>query len=153
MTIHPGIIGIDISKAHLDIFDAERGRPERLPNCAQAAHALAQRLGSRPNGFAIFEATGHYDRHLRAAFAAQRIAYARVNPQQARAFARATGRRAKTDAIDAQMLAAMSQVLSPARPAAPDPRREELAALQRRRDQLVGDRAAEQACRHEAEQR
>jgi transposase len=95
MIIHPGIIGIDVSKAHFDIFDAERGRPERLPNSSEAAHALAQRLVARQNGFALFEATGTYDQHLRDIFDAGNIAYARVNPQQARDFARATGRRAK----------------------------------------------------------
>lgn len=105
MIIHPDFIGIDVSKAHLDIFDAERGQPERLPNNAQTGRALAERLSTRPNGFAIFEATGEYDRHLRHAFDVDKIAYARVNPQQARDFARAIGRRAKNDRLDAQMLA------------------------------------------------
>jgi transposase len=95
MIIHPNIIGIDVSKAHFDIFDAERGRPERLPNCAEAAQALARRLTARPGSFALFEATGTYDQHLRNVFDAGNIAYARVNPQQSRDFARATGRRAK----------------------------------------------------------
>jgi transposase len=143
MIIHPGIIGIDVSKAHFDIFDAERGRPERLPNSSEAAHALAQRLQSRQNSFAIFEATGKYDQHLRDVFEAEHIAYSRVNPQQARDFARAMGRRAKNDAIDAHMLAAMAQALAPARMQARDRSREALAALHKRRDQLVENRAAE----------
>jgi transposase len=143
MILHPGVIGIDVSKASFDIFDVERGRPERFPNSSEAAHALAQRLALRGNGFAIFEATGHYDRHLRDAFEAGDIAYVRVNPQQARDFARAIGRRAKNDALDARMLAAMSQVLTPARPTARNPHREALALLHQRRDQLVGIRAME----------
>jgi transposase len=150
MTIHPGVIGIDVSKAHLDIFDVERGRPERLPNCAQAAHALAQRLSVREGAFAVFEATDPYDRHLRDAFRAQRIAFVLVNPQQARDFARAIGRRAKNDALDARVLAAMSQVLAPAEGAAHNPRREELALLHKRRDQLVEMRVAEQVRLREA---
>jgi transposase len=145
MIIHPGIIGIDVSKAHLDIFDAERGRPERLPNSSEVARALAERLRSRQNGFAIFEATGTYDRHLRDAFDDGNIPYARVNPQQARDFARARGRRAKTDAIDARMLAEMAQAMAPQRAAARDRGREALAALHKRRDQLVENRAAERA--------
>lgn len=144
MTIHPGVIGIDVSKAFLDIFDVERGRPERFPNDAEAAHALAQRLSKRPDGYAVFEATDPYDRHLRDVFRAQRIPFVRVNPKQAKNFARAIGRQAKTDPIDAQTLAAMSQVLEVPAPSAPDPRREELAVLHKRRDQLVADRAAEQ---------
>jgi transposase len=98
-----------------------------------------------------FEATGDYDRHLRATFDAQSIAYARVNPQQARDFARAMGRRAKNDALDAHMLAAMAQALEPARAAPRDARREELAALHKRRDQLVDIRAAEKVRIKEAE--
>lgn len=144
MTIHPDVIGIDVSKAFLDIFDVERGRPERFPNDAQAVHALAQRLSKRPGGYAIFEATAPYDGHLREVFTRQGIAFARVNPQHARHFAKAKGRKAKTDAIDARTLAEMSQVLTPPAPARHDPNREALLALHRRRDQMVADRAAEQ---------
>jgi transposase len=104
---------------------------------------LAQRLSERPGAFAVFEATDPYDRQLRAAFRAQRIGFVRVNPQRARAFAQAIGRQAKTDAIDAQVLAKMSQLLAPPKPAAPDASREALAALNKRRDQLVSDQAAE----------
>jgi transposase len=144
MTIHPDIIGIDVSKAHFDIFDTERGRPERFPNDAEAAHALAQRLLARQNGFAVFEATGHYDRHLRQAFTAHGVPHARVNPARARSFARSLGLLAKTDAIDARMLARMGQIL-PLRPeAASGQGRETLTALHKRRDQLVADRAGEQ---------
>jgi transposase len=150
MTIHPGVIGIDVSKAHLDIFDVERGRPERLSNNAEVAHALAQRLLSRAAGFAVFEATHPYDQLLRDAFMAQRVAFIRVNPQQARDFARAVGRRAKNDALDARMLAAMSQVLTPAKSTPQDLRRKELALLHKRRDQLVETRAAEKVRLSEA---
>lgn len=150
MTIHPGIIGIDVSKAHLDIFDAESGRTERLPNSSEAARSLAQRLQSRPQAFAIFEATGHYDRHLRLVFDAQNIAYARVNPSRARAFARAAGFLAKTDAVDARMLAAMAQALPLSPATARDQDRETLAGLHKRRDQLVSIRAAERVRLSEA---
>jgi transposase len=143
MTIHPGVIGIDVSKASLDIFDLARGRPERLPNDAEVAHALAQRLSARPGAFAVFEATDPYDRQLRGAFKARQVGFVRVNPSRARAFAQAIGRQAKTDAIDARTLAQMSQLLDPPKPAAPDPGRDALASLNRRRDQLVADRAAE----------
>ena len=145
MILHPNIIGIDVCKAHFDIFDSERGRPERLPNSAEAAHALADRLAVRQDGFAIFEATGDYDRHLRGAFDARAIAYARVNPQQARDFARAMGRRAKSDALDARMLARMAQALELVPTLARDALRDRVAALHKRRDQLIEHRAAEKA--------
>jgi transposase len=143
MIIHPGIIGIDVSKAYFDIFDAESGRTERLPNCAEAPRSLADRLQNRPDALAIFEATGRYDRHLRETFKARGIHYCRVNPARARAFARAAGFLAKTDAVDARMLAAMGQALQLQAEATPDDSRAALANLHQRRDQLVAIRAAE----------
>jgi transposase len=142
MTIAHRFIGIDISKAHLDIYDDGTARSERIANSPTAiAAALARwpRAGTR----VIFEATGSYDRILRRALEAANLVHVRVNPARARDFARATSALAKTDAIDARLLAAMGRalVLSPAQ--AVDPLRERLAALQRRRDQLVAIRADE----------
>lgn len=111
MTIHPDVIGIDVSKAFLDIFDVERGRPERFPNDAEAVHALARRLRERPHGYAVFEATAPYDKHLREVFTVQGIAFARVNPQLARHFAKAKGRKAKTDAIRSRARSLISDSL------------------------------------------
>lgn len=145
MTIHPDVIGIDVSKAHLDIFDAQSGRAERISNSGEAVRALAERLESRESAFVIFEATGRYDDPLRNAFDKAGIAYARVNPSRARDFARAAGFLAKTDAVDARMLAAMGQALSLAPCARADAARETLARLHKRRDQLVAMRAAERA--------
>lgn len=150
MIIHPGLIGIDVSKAHFDIFDAMSGRTERLPNSAEAAHSLADRLHDRPQALAIFEATGHYDRHLRAVFGERGIAHARINPSRARDFARAAGYLAKTDAVDARMLAAMGQALAPLPASTRDQSCEMLAGLHKRRDQLVADRAKERARLSEA---
>lgn len=81
----------------------------------------------------LFEATGRYERNLQAGLASAGIAFARVNPLLARAFARATGRLAQTDAIDAGLLAAMARALNPAPQAPADPERQELADLHRRR--------------------
>src|SRR5215468_12688583 len=105
MIIHPGFVGIDVSKHFLDIFDS--GRTERVANTAEAAAALARRWHG---SFVLFEATGRYDARLRKALEAEGISFARVNPARARDFARATGRLAKTDAM--RMLAAMAQSLS-----------------------------------------
>jgi transposase len=150
MIIHPGLIGIDVSKAHFDIFDAESGRTERLPNTSEAARSLADRLQNRARALAIFEATGHYDRHLRSVFDERGITYARVNPSRARSFAKAAGYLAKTDAVDARMLAAMGQALAPLPDQGLDHERETLANLHKRRDQLVAMRAAERVRLSEA---
>jgi transposase len=138
MIIHPGYVGIDVSKHHLDVF--ESGRTERVANTAEGVASLVGRWHDR---FVLFEATGHYDGCLRRALEAEGITFARVNPARARDFARATGRLAKTDRIDARMLAAMAQSLSFARERESDPEREALARAHKRRDQLVQMRQQE----------
>lgn len=145
MIIAPGFIGIDVSKAHLDIFD---GTAQRIANTPEAIAGFLASLSS-PR-LVLFEATGRYDRHLQQALHAAGIIFTRVNPLHARAFARATGRLAKTDAIDAHLLAAMAQALSPAPQQPADPERQELADLHRRRAQLVGFRQMERTRLHTA---
>ena len=129
MIIQDRFIGIDISKRHLDIFDAAHGRPERCSNGAEDAYALALRLRARENGLAVFEATGDYDALLRRAFDAAGVAYARVNPLHAKDFANALGRRAKNDRLDARMLAIMGQALQLPPTPPRDPARERLAVV------------------------
>jgi transposase len=148
MTIAPSWIGIDISKAWLDIADPARGRADRLANCESAIAALARTLEGRDT-IVVFEATGAYDRCLRHALAAAGVACVRVNPQRARDFARATGRLAKTDAIDAAMLADMGRALRLSPDPAPDRTREKLNLLNKRRDQLVAMRQQERLRRLE----
>jgi transposase len=145
MIIAPGYIGIDVSKDHLDIFD---GNAHRIANTPEAIMALLGRLAA-PR-LVLFEATGRYDRHLQQALHAAGIGFARVNPLHARAFARATGQLAKTDMIDARMLAAMAQALNPAPQPPLDPERQDLADLHRRRAQLVDFRQMERTRLHTA---
>ena len=142
MTIAHRFIGIDICKAHLDIYDEGTGKCERIANTPAAIAAILARW-PRAGSRVIFEATGSYDRGLRTALEAADLGYVRVNPARARDFARATSALAKTDAIDARLLASMGRALAlaPSQPA--DPLRERLASLQRRRDQLVETRADE----------
>lgn len=148
MIIHPGVVGIDISKHHFDLFDAALGRPERLDNNAENAAKLAGRFAAG-GSFVLFEATGAYDQALRRALQAAGVRFARVNPGRARDFARAAGFLAKTDQVDARMLAAMAQCLPPAAEAPADPERERLARLSKRRDQLVAMRQQERTRRRE----
>lgn len=138
MIIHPGFIGIDVCKHHLDIF--RDGRNERIANTARAIAAALEHWRER---FVLFEATGSHDRRLREALSAAGIAFTRVNPARARDFARACGRLAKTDKIDARMLAAMAQSLPMARERNRDIEREALARAHKRRDQLVQMRQKE----------
>jgi transposase len=144
MIISPGFVGIDISKHHLDLFDTTGASAERCANTPETITLLAQRFAGT-GAFVLFEATGAYDACLRQALAQAGVAHARVNPERARAFARAAGYLAKTDAVDARMLAAMAQALRLPAQSPDDPARLRLAALVRRRDQLVAARAQERA--------
>src|SRR5690349_4444166 len=107
MIIAPGFIGIDVSKNHLDIFDSTLDRCIRIDNAVSSLAGLVGRW-AQDNAVVAFEATGHYDRLLRQALAAAGVRFARVNPGRARDFARAAGYLAKTDAVDARMLAALA---------------------------------------------
>lgn len=142
MTIAPGVVGIDISKQYLDVFDPRVGHVERLANVAGEIAALAARL-ARAGDSVVFEATGVYDRALGLGLEAAGIGYSRVNPGQARAFARAAGFHAKTDGVDARMLAALGRALRPRTAEPQDADRDQLARLHKRRDQLVAMRAQE----------
>jgi len=150
MKIHPGFCGIDISKHHLDIFDGSVGRAERIANTPEAIDLLTERWKGAAV-LVLFEATGSYDGRLRAALRAAGIAFTRINPARARDFARSAGRLAKTDALDARMLAAMAQSLQPAPTVERDDERDRLAALHKRRDQLVATRKQERTRRKDCE--
>jgi transposase len=153
MNISPGFVGIDVSKAFLDVFDGSTGRGERIKNTGRSIAALIERWRTK-SVFVLFEATGSYDRTLQKTLAAAGIVFARVNPLRARDFARAAGFLAKTDAVDARMLAAMAERLRP-RPSSPcEAERERLRTLHRRRDQLVFMRKQERTrARESAEER
>lgn len=148
MTLPSNWIGIDVSKAWLDI--AVPGvAPSRIANTGPAIAGFAASV--EPGTIVVFEATGVYDTALRHGLAAAGIGFARVNPQRARDFARALGRLAKTDAIDAAVLAEMGRALRLGADPLPEPARERLSLLSKRRDQLVAMRTQEKLRRIEAE--
>ncbi|QOZ07796.1 transposase [Bradyrhizobium sp. CCBAU 51765] len=151
MIISSRFVGIDISKHHLDIFDEAIGVAERIANATQAITQLVARW--RCDALIVFEATGVYDLELREALHRAGIRFARINPARARDFARASGQLAKTDPIDARMLAAFARAMKPATEQAATPARNTLARLAKRRDQLVAMRAQEKNRRSEAEDR
>lgn len=144
-------VGIDVSKQHLDIFDEGLGVPERIANATQAITQLVARW--QCDALVVFEATGVYDLELRKALERAGIRFARINPARARDFARASGQLAKTDPIDARMLAAFARAMKPATEQAINPARNALARLAKRRDQLVLMRAQEKNRRSEADDR
>jgi transposase len=145
-------VGIDVSKRMLDIFDDGIGTVERIANAPQPITEQVARWRCG-NVFVVFEATGVYDRALAEALHQAGIRFARINPARARDFARAGGQLAKTDAIDARMLAAFARQMAPAADPPPEPARNTLALLAKRRDQLVQMRAQEKNRRSEARDR
>lgn len=153
MTLSPTWIGIDVSKGWLDVAVPAIAKATitrlRIANTAAAIAEFASTLVPSET-VVVFEATGVYDTALRHELALASIGFARVNPQRARDFARATGRLAKTDTLDAAMLAEMGRALGLAADPLPDPIRERLALLSKRRDQLVAMRTQEKLRRIDA---
>lgn len=141
MTITAFRVGIDVAKDNLDVFETRGQTTTRIPNNKAAIAKLVASLP--PDTTIVFEATAPYDTLLRQALAAAGLRTLRVNPSRARDFARAAGFLAKTDAVDARMLARLPEALDVRPDEAFDPAREALAALHRRRDQLVDTRAVE----------
>ncbi len=136
MTIHPCYIGCDISKASLDFYDPDTSKLVSVGNTPDAIAAHLQVYRDR-SVFVVYEATGTYDRALAHALAETSIPSHRINPMQAKRFAQAIGQKAKTDPLDARMLADLGARLTPVADNRPAPEREALAGLHRRRDQLV----------------
>ena len=147
MTLAYSYVGIDVSKDWLDVHYERTGKAYRIANAADAIAALFAKLGK--SVLIVFEATGAYDTALRRLAGKLKRPCVRVNPARARDFARGKGFTAKTDRIDARMLAVMGQEqkLTPGKDY--DEEREKHAALLRRRHELVETRAAE-LCRLKA---
>src|SRR4029077_17811888 len=106
-------IGIDISKETLDAYRFPDNQHIQVANGRAGHRTLVRWIGKQNGSLAVFEATGAYHRNLEAALATNGTAFAKVNPRQARRFAEATGRLAKTDRVDAIMLAKMGAILGP----------------------------------------
>jgi transposase len=104
-------IGIDISKETLDAYRFPDNHHIQVANGRAGHKSLVRWIGKQNGSLVVFEATGAYHRNLEAALAANGTAFAKVNPRQARRFAEATGRLAKTDRVDAIMLAKMGAIL------------------------------------------
>ena len=138
------VVGIDVAKAHVDVSVlGAKLDTQRFDNEAEAHSALAAALKPLDVALVVMEATGGYEAALACALQAAGLPVAVVNPRQARDFAKSMGRLAKTDRIDARMLAEFAGVLvrrpdlsSFIRPLA-DAQQQALAAMVTRRRQLV----------------
>ena len=137
------VLGIDVSKARLDVATWPTGAAWQAPNDAAGIAALLDRLADPPM-LVVVEATGGWERPLVAALTAAAVPVAVVNPRFVRDFARSTGQLAKTDRLDARLLAQYGVCVQPPVRPQPDAATQELRALITRRRQVITMLVAEQ---------
>jgi transposase len=130
-------VGIDVAKAELVVAVRPSGAAATFTNDEAGIAQLLTWVGERAPTLAVLEATGGYERAAAVALATAGLPVAVVNPRTVRDFAKATGRLAKTDRLDAQVLAHYADALRPARTAMASAARQELEALVTRRRQVV----------------
>lgn len=136
-------IGIDIAKDHLDIHARPTGEMWRVVHSPEQFPALLARLKELAPERIVLEATGGLEVLLATQLAAAALPVVVINPRQARDFAKATGQLAKTDQVDARVLAHFGEALQPPVRPLPDEQTRALEALLTRRRQLVDMMVAE----------
>lgn len=139
--MNPSTIGIDISKDSLDAFRLSDGASQRFANDKVGYRALIKWIG-KGNPRVVFEPTGPYHRAFEQALAKAGLCLVKVNPRHARRFAEATGKLAKTDQLDAALLARMGALLELEPRPVPSQALGELKELHIARQALIKDRTA-----------
>lgn len=143
MTIEPVYVGMDVSKATIDVCVSD-GDTWQVANDDLSMDELRARIASLRPALVVLEATGGYELRAAGALAAGQVPVAVVNPRQVRSYARSVGQLAKTDRIDARILARFAAAVRPEPRPLPDAETRELEALITRRRQLVAMVTAEQ---------
>ena len=131
------IVGIDVSSDRLDVAVLPSGDAFRVGNDHGGVDELTKRLAAVHPHVVALEATGGFENLAAAGLAAAGFAVIVINPAQVRAYANAVGKKAKTDAIDAVLIAAFVQATKPAIRPLPDAQTQELSELVTRRRQIV----------------
>ena len=137
-------VGIDVSKARLDVAVHEPASSWQCDNSDAGIAELVQRLSELRATLIVLEATGGFELALVAQLMHARLATAVLNPRRVRDFARATGQLAKTDKLDAKVLAHLAATVRPVVRALPSEAEEQLTALLTRRRQIVDMLTVEQ---------
>ena len=133
----PSFIGIDVSKDRLDVHVRPSGQTFAVARDGKALQRLVNDLRALVPALIVLEATGGFEITVAAALASASLPLAIVNPRQIRDFARATGRLAKTDALDAQVIALFAERIRPEPRPLADADSQSLAELIARRRQVV----------------
>ena len=129
--------GVDVSKQHLDWAIGEAGQVKRVLNTRAGVRRLAVKLAKIDLELIVVESTGGYERELTEQLSAAGMPVILVNPWRVRRFGEGVGVLAKTDPLDARMLALYGERAKPQQRPLPGPRQREMADLVRRRRQLI----------------
>ena len=130
-------VGIDVSKDGFDVAVCGRERVQRCDNTAPGIRKLIRHLDADGLTLIVIEATGGYERRLAGALKAALLPVAVLNPRQVRSFANAIGVTAKTDALDARVIARFAAAVQPEARTPADQRTRQLGDLLTRRGQLI----------------
>jgi transposase len=131
------VVGIDVSKAKLDLVVLPSGQQFTVGNDRAGIASLVERLKPLAATRVVLEATGKLERLAVSELAGAGLTVVVVNPGQVRHYAKARGKRAKTDPIDARLIAEFARDLKPESHPLPDAETQALAALCQRRNQLL----------------
>jgi len=147
---YDAFVGIDVAKNQWDVCVLPSGRTLATPADDDGLARVLDELRPLGRVLVVVEATGGYERRLVGELMAAGLAVSVVNPRQTRDFARSLGRLAKTDRIDARMLAEFASRVRPRTSAKTSEKQGELDALVARRRQLVALQSAEKMRKHQA---
>jgi transposase len=147
------VIGIDVSKDRLDVHVRPTGDAFAVARDGEGVAALCQRLVALGPALVVVEATGGFEVVVAAGIAAAGLPLAVVNPAQIRTFARAIGRLAKTDPLDAELIARFAEAVRPEPRPVPDAQARALGELIARRRQVIDMMTAERNRRRHLSQR
>ena len=137
MSTVPVFVGIDVSKARLDVATTGVDQSWSVANGSPAIAELVERIHALEPVLVVLEATGGFEVPVAAALAGAEVPVVIANPRQVRDFARSTGQLAKTDAIDAHILALFAERIRPQVRALPNEETRALDAVVRRRRQII----------------
>lgn len=136
-------VGIDVAKAHLDVHVRPSGEAFTVPRDSESVASLADRLKALSPVVVVLEATGGFETIVAASLGGAGLPMAVINPRQIRSFARAVGQLAKTDALDAAVIAQFAEAVKPEPRPLADEQTRTLSELVARRRQLVEMMTAE----------
>jgi len=136
-------VGIDVAKQFFDLYDRAEGKHQRFDHTPAGITACVTLLATRCPALIVLESTGGYETDLAVAVSEAGLPIAVVNPKRIRDFARAAGQLAKTDNIDARIIADYAAALQPPAQGVWDAQTRTIQALVTRRNQVVDLRTAE----------